>query len=673
MSKAYSPQKKIEKLREEIRRHERLYYVDARPEISDREFDGLMKELEAIEKKCPELVTPDSPTQRVGGVPLEHFKTVSHRIPMMSMDNTYSPQELTDFDERVRKNLGTDKVAYCVEQKIDGVSMSLLYEKGNFKQAVTRGDGIQGDDVTENVRTIRNLPLVLKFPKGDAPSVLDLRGEVYFSKKNFESLNQERERLSEELFQNPRNAAAGSLKLLDPAVVAKRKLSIIIYGLASGDRFTFESQYEFLDTAEKWGFSTAHPRKRTRGIAEVLDFIRDFEPRRHQLPYEIDGLVVKVDAIRDHPVLGATSKSPRWLIAYKYPAEKGRTRLKEIRIQVGRTGVLTPVAILEPVRLGGTTVSRASLHNQDEIERLDVRLGDWVSVQKCGEIIPKVIEVDHKSRKDPLKKFSFPTKCPECGSLVVQEEGLVALRCPNTLGCPAQIKGTLRLYASRSAMDIEGLGSVLVGQLVDKGLVKDVGDLYNLKLEQVVSLERMAEKSAKNLLDGIEVSKKGELQRLIYGLGIPDVGERTGEILALHFKSLEKIAEATEEELSNIHEIGPVMSRSIRNYFRNSSVQKVIAKLKKVGVSFDRLPKSAAGDLILQGKSFVITGTLQNYSRNDAERLIKSLGGRIQSGVSRNTDFLLAGEDPGSKLEKARTLGVEVLTEEKFQKMVKKI
>jgi len=670
MSKALSPQDRIEKLREEIRRHERLYYVEARPEISDQEFDRLMKELEALENQHPELITEDSPTQRVGGEPLESFKSVKHRIPMMSMDNTYSPDELTAFDERVRKNLKVPTVDYCVEQKIDGVSMSLIYEKGNFKQAVTRGDGIQGDDVTENVRTIRGLPLRLDFGVGKPPGFLELRGEVYLSKKDFGILNQEKEKGGDELFQNPRNAAAGSLKLLDPALVARRKLSIIIYGFASGEGVGFDSQFEFLRTAEKWGFPTAHPRKRVRGLEEALDFIRDFEPQRHQLPYEIDGLVVKVDSIRDYPVLGMTSKSPRWLIAYKYPAERAKTRLKEVKIQVGRTGVLTPVAILEPVRLGGTTVSRASLHNQDEIVRLDVRPGDWVNIQKCGEIIPKVMEVDHKARKSPLKPFHFPKRCPECGSEIIQEKGLVALRCPNSLGCPAQIKGALRLYGSRNAMDIEGLGTVLIDQLVNKGLVKDVSDLYSLKLDQAASLERMAERSARNLLEGIEASKQRELPRLIYGLGIPDAGERAGEILALHFKSLDNLAQAKEEDLAKIHEIGPVMSLSIRNYFKSEAVKKTLQKLKRAGVRFDLMPEQS-GDLILEGKNFVVTGTLEQYSRTEIERLIKSLGGRVQSAVSRNTDFLVAGEDAGSKLAKAKTLSVKVLSEEQFRKMVK--
>lgn len=661
-------QNQIEKLRQEIRRHERLYYVEAKPEISDQKFDQLMKELEALEKKHPDLVTQDSPTQRVGGEPLEGFKTVKHRIPMMSMDNTYSPEELVAFDERVHKNLGDGKVAYFVEQKIDGVSMSLIYEKGEFKQAVTRGDGIQGDDVTENVRTIRSLPLKLEIAQGKTPAVLEVRGEVYIAKKDFEKLNKKREKAGEEVFQNPRNACAGSLKLLDPRLVAERNLSIFIHSFAYAEGVDFATQTEFMSSARKWGFPEARPSKSVSSIQEALNFIEEFEPNRHAQDHEIDGMVVKVESFKDHEVLGATSKSPRWLIAYKYPAEQAETVLESISIQVGRTGVLTPVAHLKPVRLAGTTVSRASLHNQDEIERLDVRIGDRVWVQKCGEIIPKVMKVDVKARKGTLKKFKFPDRCPECSSEIVQDEGQVALRCPNSLGCHAQIKGGLRLYGSRNAMDIEGLGSILVEQLVDKGLVKDLSDLYHLKLKEVSELERMAEKSAQNLLDGIENSKKRELPRLIYGLGIPGVGEHAGEVLAFHFKNLKNLSKASPEELSEIHEIGPIMSESIVKFFKNPTIQKVLSRLEEAGVKFDRLPEIKGGTPF-SGKSCVITGTLEKFSRTEAERLIKTLGGKVSSAVSRNTDYLIAGENAGSKLSKAKSLGIKILTEKEFLKM----
>jgi len=660
---------KIKKLREEIRRHERLYYVDAQPEISDQKFDHLMKELEGLEKKHPEWVTRNSPTQRVGGEPLEGFETVKHRIPMMSMDNTYSPEELIAFDERVNKNLKKTSINYFVEQKIDGVSMSLRYELGEFKQAVTRGDGIQGDDVTENVRTIRSLPLKLNISPDEAPRIFEIRGEVYLSVEQLKQINRKREKAGEELFQNPRNACAGSLKLLDPKMVARRKLSIFIHSFAYGEGVKFNSQSEFIQTIRKWGFPVTQPAKTVKNIREALRFIQAFASLREKLPYETDGMVVKVNRFEEHAILGATSKSPRWLIAYKYPAEQVETTLKNIQVQVGRTGVLTPVAILEPVRIAGTTVSRASLHNQDEIERLDVRIGDVVTVQKSGEIIPKVIRVKPKARKRALKKFVFPKKCPECQTEILREEGQVALRCPNNLGCPAQIRGQLRLFGSRDAMDIEGLGSVLVNQLVESGLVRDLSDLYHLKLEEVASLERMARKSAENLMTGIEASKACELPRLIYGLGIPGVGEHAGEVLAFHFKSLEKLGKSSEEELSEIHEVGPIMSRSIIHFFKNPPIKRILSRLKSSGVQFDRLPRVVTHSP-LSGKNCVITGTLGKYSRPEVTRLIKSLGGSVGSAVSRNTDALIAGEKPGSKLKKAKSLGVRILSEKDFLRIV---
>lgn len=679
--------KKIEKLRSELDRHNYRYYVEAKPAISDFEYDKLMRELIDFEKEFPGLLTPDSPSQRVGGRPIEGFKTVTHKIQMLSLDNTYSMEELKEFDERVRKNLPQgEKPEYFVEEKIDGVSISLTYEKGRLVLAATRGDGRRGDDVTENIKTVRAVPLKIPVPfrknrgqsplqTGDSPQflprVLEVRGEVYLSHPQFEAINKEKEKNGEELFANPRNACAGSLKLLDPKLVAARKLDIFVHGLGvTQGGPALKKHSEAIEFFRDLGFKTIQHTRLCQDIEAVCDFIGEFQEKRKKLNYDTDGLVVKVNAFAHQKILGVTSKSPRWMIAYKYPAERAETVLEDIKIQVGRTGVLTPVAGLKPVRLSGTTVSRASLHNADEIERLDARIGDYVLVEKSGEIIPKVVEVLTEKRKKPLKKFVFPDHCPVCASKVERPEGEVAIRCVN-LGCPAQLKGRLRHYAQRDAMDIEGLGAVWVDQLVEQGLLKDLAGIYELDFDKVMNLERMGKKSTENLFQGIEDSKKRPLHCLIFGLGIPDAGERASYLLARHFRHLGKLAEASQEDLESIREIGPETARSLRSFFEQPGTRKVLDRLKKAGVRFDLVEKVKAGSPF-SGKTVVITGTLEKYERSQAEALIRSLGGHPSGSVSKKTDFLVVGGNPGSKVKKAREFGVRILSEEEFSELLSK-
>lgn len=661
--------KRIEELRRTIKRHNTKYYIEAAPEISDFEYDKLMRELIDLEKEHPEFLTPDSPSQRVGGMPLRQFETVEHLAPMLSLDNTYSHDELRGFDERVRKGLGKENVDYYVEEKIDGVSISLVYQKGILQLGATRGDGRFGDNVTENIKTVRAIPLKIPVPGAKTlffPAVLEVRGEVYMPRKSFNRLNEEKEANGEELFANPRNACAGSLKLLDPRLVSRRDLSIFVHGRGATEGKIPPTYHEFIQMLSGLGFRVIRNAKLCRGIEEVILFIEEHAQALENLDYDIDGMVVKVDDFRDQEVLGATSKSPRWMIAYKYPAEKKETVLLNIEIQVGRTGVLTPVAILEPVHIAGTTVSRASLHNRDEIERLDVRIGDRVLVEKSGLIIPKVVGVLKDKRPKGLKKFTFPEKCPVCGGKASSSGEEVAVRCIN-LACPAQLKACLRHYAQRSAMDIEGLGEVLIEQLVDSGMVPDPSGLYYLDPERIAALERMGKKSAENLFKGITESKRRTLARLIFALGIPDVGERGGEILADHFDSLESLMQAKEEDLLSIHEIGPVVARSIVDFFSQEGTKTVIRKLKEAGVDFSIKDKKESS--VFAGKTFVVTGTLKGYSRQEIEALIKRLGGGVTSGVSKKTSYLVCGEEPGSKYDKALELGVPVLREEEFNKL----
>lgn len=661
--------KEIESLKDTIRRHDYLYYVMNKPELTDQEYDKLYRKLQDLEKDHPVLITPDSPTQRVGGEPLKGFPTVRHIVPMMSLDNTYSADEIRQFDERVRKNLAGEKVEYDVELKFDGVSTSLLYKNGKWVTGSTRGDGIEGDDVSNNLKTIRSIPLVFRDAVKKVPRLIEIRGEVYMTKKSLERLNKEREKSLEEPFANPRNAAAGSLKLLDPKTVASRSLDIFIWGIGHYEGIDFKTHSEALEYLEEAGFRVNPHRKVCKTVEEAIDYCNSWEGKRDKLDFEIDGMVLKVNDLDQQKRLGSTSKSPRWAIAYKYPAEKALTEVKDIIVGVGRTGAITPVAILDPVHLSGTTVSRASLHNFDEIARLDVKIGDKVYVEKSGEIIPKVISVAKEKRTGKEKAFRIPVNCPACGSKLVRVHEEVALRCENA-GCGAQMKEKVLHFASRDAMDIENMGEAIVDQLVDKGLIKDYSDIYYLKLEDVKKLERMADKSASNLVNAIEASKSRELHRLIYALGIRHVGEHTAWVLAGHFGKMERLESASLEELTDIPEMGPVMAESVHAFFQNKENLKILKRLKDAGLNMASSFKKAASGA-LAGKTVVITGTLKTFSRSEAEEAVRRCGGNASSSVSKNTDFLVAGEEAGSKLDKAKALGVKIIDEEKFKGLLK--
>lgn len=666
---------KIHKLREELEYHNRKYYLEAKPEISDLQFDKMMKELIELEEAYPEFSSPDSPSQRVGGAPLKEFKTVHHHVPMMSLDNTYSVEELEEFDKRIKKFLNVEKIEYFVEEKIDGVSIALTYIDGHLTLGATRGDGKSGDDITENIKTIHSIPLKIPAPgasyKGKVPARFEIRGEAFIPHEQFEKINKEKEKAGEDLFANPRNACAGSLKQLDPKQVASRKLDAFIHGFALAEGIEHpKTQQEVFDLFKSLGFKTIQHTALCKNIHQVNDFIGAFKEKRHKLNYDIDGMVIKVNDFAEQKALGVTSKSPRWMIAYKYPAERAETILEDIKVQVGRTGVLTPVAMLKPVRLSGTTVSRASLHNFDEIERLDVRLGDHVLVEKSGEIIPKVMEVLKDKRKGHPAKFVIPKKCPVCHGHVEQLGGEVAWRCVN-LACPAQLKAKIRHYAQRDAMDIERLGTVWIEQFVDNGMIKDLADIYYLDPKKIEAMERMGKKSTENLFEGIERSKKQPLHRLIFGLGILDVGERGAFLLAQKFRNLEALAKASEEELQAIREIGPATAHSLHQFFHQEGTKKVLEKLRKAGVRFN-LVEEVKTETPLSGKTCVITGTLEKFERKEAEALIRRLGGHPSSSVSVKTDYVIVGENPGSKSDKAKQLGVKILDEKEFLALLKK-
>jgi len=652
-------------LRTQIERHNHLYHDLNKPEVSDAAFDRLVKELERLEREHPGLCVPGSPTQRVGGGPQTEFSAVRHLVPMLSIDNTYSKEELKAFDERLRKNLKGDPFSYVVELKVDGVSLSLLYREGVLERAATRGDGQAGDDVTQNVRTIKGVPMTLK--AGKELKQLEVRGEVFIPKKVFERLNDERLAEGEELFANPRNAAAGSLKLLDASLVAKRQLHFLGHSLGACDSQTFDTHWRTLIFFKKAGIPTNPHNRLCRDLGEVYALCDRWEKDKAGLDYEVDGLVIKVDSLAQQALLGATNKSPRWVIAYKFPAEKAVTRLESISVQVGRTGTLTPVANLEPVFLAGTTVSRATLHNEDEIKRLGLKVGDAVLIEKSGEIIPQVIRVLTEKRTGKEKAFLFPKKCPACGSEVLRAPGEVAYRCVSA-GCVAQLKARLLHFSSRRAMDIEGLGEALVDQLVDKKMVSDFSDIYALKKDGLAALERMGEKSADNLMRQIEASKKKELARLVYGLGIRHVGVNSARLLAEEFASMHELARAGKERIDSIAAIGEVIAESVADFFKNRENLAIIAKLEKSGVNLREARK--VGPRPLAGKTFVLTGTLKDFSREEAGRRILDLGGRVSSSVSQKTDAVIAGEAPGSKLADAQRLGVKVLDEQAFKKLV---
>lgn len=670
----------LEKLRNLIRFHDYKYYVENKPQISDYNYDILMRRLIELEKEDPALITTDSPTQRVAGQPIEKFVSIKHKTPMLSMENTYSPSELKEFDKRVRKNLVDNKIEYVVELKIDGVSVSLLYENGVFKQGSTRGDGFYGDDITLNLKTIKAIPLHLRSVNGNFPRVIELRGEVYLDRKNFSRLNKEKEKNGEEVFANPRNAAAGSLKLLDPQVVSKRKLNIWVHSLGyieKSDKL-FQTHYIFLKKIAEMGLRVNPHFKLCLSIEGVLNYCRYWEDKKKDLDYDIDGMVIKVDSFLQQEKLGATSRSPRWTIAYKFSPEKAVTEIKRIENQVGRTGVLTPVAILEPISLAGSTIKRATLHNYDEIKRKDVRIGDKVIIEKAGEIIPEVVRVVNKNNRK--NRFFPPQICPVCKSKLIRLENEVALRCSNA-ACQAQLKMRLRHFASRRAMNIERLGAAIINQLVNKGLLRDYADIYlRLNLKNLKDLERMGEKSAKNLLQGIENSKNREFSKLIYALGIRHIGEHSAEILAERYGSFKKLKKATIKELTAIFEIGEIGAQSIYNFFHNKYNLEILEKLERAEVMGscqlspnDKLTEQAVSGYqlkTLQGKMFVFTGSLKKYTRFEAENLIKKLGGSISSSISKNTDYVIAGKDPGSKYNKAVELDVKVLNEREFNQLI---
>ncbi|MGB7069689.1 MAG: NAD-dependent DNA ligase LigA [Pyrinomonadaceae bacterium] len=658
--------KEVSRLRDEIDRHNDLYYQMAEPEISDLEFDRLLGQLMAIEAANPELAAADSPTQRIGGK-AESLKPFVHTVPLMSLDNSYNLDDLRAFIDRCERLADGRPLDYVAELKIDGLSVSIHYDDGVLRAAATRGDGSRGDDVTPNVKTIRTIPLKLK---NSAAGQSEVRGEVFLSRSNFSRINSELEMQGEKMFANPRNCASGTLRMLDSSVVASRRLNMFPYDVLRGSQKMFARHWENFLWLEANGFNVNPHRKLCRNFAGLSAFIAEIESLRDGFDYEIDGVVVKVNSTALQQEFGATTKAPRWAIAYKYPARQGTTKLIGIDIQIGRTGALTPVAHLEPVLLAGTTVARASLHNEDEIKRLGIRIGDTVLIEKSGEIIPQVLGVVDTRRDGSETTFEFPRVCPVCGFSAERQDGEVVRRCTNP-NCPAKIKGRIGYFASRKAMDIEGLGDVLIEILVENGTVKDVADLYSLKTDEIAKLERKAEKSASKLIEHIEASKTRGLQRLIYGMDIRHVGERYAKILAGHFRSIDKLAAASIEELDAIHEIGLTLAESVYNWFRDSGNIGQLNRLKAAGVLMDVEGASTASlDDRFVGKTFVLTGKLETFSRDEAAKAVEDRGGRVSSSVSKKTDFVVAGSDAGSKLKKAESLGLTVLSENDFREMI---
>jgi DNA ligase (NAD+) len=654
--------KRILKLRDTIKYHERKYYVDNDPQISDYEFDQLVKELEALEQAYPDLITSESPTQRVGEKPVEAFPTVTHRLPLLSLDNCYTVEELREFEERIKKLLPEEKIGYVAELKIDGLSISIHYRDGKYAQAVTRGDGVRGDDVTPNVKTIRSLPLLINDQRE-----IEVRGEVYLPFGSFQKINQEQETQDRPLFANPRNAASGSIRLLDPREVGRRRLDAFLYYIYIEGR-ELPTQWESLRTLKELGFKTNPRSRHCRTIQEVINYWDEWREKRDTLDYDVDGIVVKVDSAEQRKALGTTAKSPRWAISFKFPARQATTRIKEIRVQVGRTGALTPVAVLEPVKLSGTTITRSTLHNEDEIQRKDIRVGDWVLIERSGDVIPKVVAVMKDRRTGKERKFEFPTHCPVCGSATFRPEGEVISRCTNP-SCPAKLRESLLHFASRRAMNIEGLGDALVDQLLEKKLVRAIPDIYTLAYDDLVKLERLGPKSSRNLLDEVENSKRLDLAALVFALGIRHVGERLAQTLARHFRTLDAISAASAEQLTQVEDVGPTVAESIVFFFRQPENRALIRNLKEAGLNL-KSQEERRGEQPLKGQTFVLTGTLARFPREEAKELIESLGGKVSSSVSGKTDYLVAGESPGSKLDQARRLGLKILNEEDFLKLI---
>jgi DNA ligase (NAD+) len=660
--------KRIISLREKINDADYKYYVLSQPDIDDFVYDGLMKELEKLEKENPKLITPDSPTQRVSGEPNKKFNVVIHDVPMLSLANSYNFEDLVEFDKRIKSVIPVNDVDYVCELKIDGLAVSLKYENGFFVKGATRGDGTKGDDVTANLKTIRSIPL--KISK-DVLKDFEVRGEVFIPKEDFLRINEEQETRGEKLFVNPRNTAAGTLKLKDSRVVASRPLNIFVYYLLSKD-LTLNSHFENLELLRKMKFHVNDYTQKVKGIDEVKKFCNHIDEIRDTLPYEIDGVVVKVDSISQQEILGNVAKSPRWAIAYKFKAKEKITRINSITLQVGRTGTITPVAELEPVFLAGSTISRATLHNFEEITRKDIREKDFVKIEKGGDVIPKVTEVVLEKREKSSVPFPEPVKCPVCNTKLEKPEEEVYIYCPNYF-CPAQIQGRIEHFVHRDAMEIEGLGSSIVAILLDKGLIKDFADIYTLKnkRKELLAIDRFGEKSVDNILSAIEKSKEKPFEKVLFAVGIKQIGERTAKLIAKHFGSLEKLSGATEEEIDDIYEIGPSIAKSIVMFFKDRKSKELISKLVKAGLKFelDSTEKTKLNDKFI-GKIFVLTGTLSKFTRTQASDLIEKLGGRTTSSVSKKTDFLLAGEDAGSKLDKAKKLGVTILSEDEFEKML---
>jgi DNA ligase (NAD+) len=663
--------KKIDSLRDKIRHHEYLYYVQDAPELTDAEFDKLMNELKKLEAEHPDLVKPDSPTQRVGGKPREGFVKAKHSSPMLSLDNAYSEEELRDWERRVHELSGRTDVEYMCELKLDGMSLALVYSDGRLERGITRGDGTVGEDVTLNVRTVRSIPLSVskeKLKKAGIPADFETRGEMLMPIAAFRKLNEERQQQGLATFANPRNFTAGTVRQLEPGITAQRRMDYFAYMLLKDGRTYFDRQSKTMDALESAGFKVNPNRKLAKNLDEVWKFIQSWEGKRESLPYEIDGIVIKVDRTALQQELGFTGKAPRWAIAYKFAAHGAITQVEDIVPQVGRTGKLTPVAWLKPVPIGGTTVSRATLHNMDFVDELGIKIGDWVEVERGGDVIPKVVKVvDDADHPRGHKSFQMPDHCPVCGGNVVRTEGEADHRCVNA-NCPAKLQGTILHFASRHVMDIDGLGDALVNQLTERGLVKNVADLYRLTKADLMKLERMGEKSADNVLREIADSKQLPLERVIYGLGIRFVGERTAQFLAEHFGSLDAIMDATAEQLEEVNEVGPRIAESIVEFFADEHNRKLVADLKKAGLTFTGQKKEKGTKLA--GKTFVLTGTLARHTRDEAKQMIEDAGGRVSGSVSKKTDYVVAGADAGSKLDKAKELGVTVIGEDEMEKLL---
>jgi DNA ligase (NAD+) len=672
MATAKHIQDDLESLREEIRHHEYRYYVLDDPEIPDAEFDRLMSQLKRLEAENPELITPDSPTQRVGGKPREGLVNVPHSIPMLSLDNAYNEEELRNWERRVHELSGRKDIEYVCELKLDGMSLALRYEDGKLARGITRGDGSTGEDVTLNVRTVRSIPLSIsseKLRKAGTPANFEVRGEMLMPIASFKKMNEEREKQELSLFANPRNATAGTVRQLEPSITAQRRLDYFAYMLISGGRNLFEQHWDALNALDSCGFKVNPRRALATNFNEIWSYIEQWEEKRETLPYEIDGVVIKVNSTALHRQLGFTGKAPRWAIAYKYAARSGITQIENIHVQVGRTGKLTPVAELKPVPIGGTTVSRATLHNMDEIERLGVKIGDWVEVERGGDVIPKVTRViDDAKHPRGRKQFQMPEHCPVCGGNVVRAEGEANHRCVNQK-CPAKLRETILHFASRGVMNIDGMGDALVTQLTDRGVVKDIADIYKLTKDNLLSLERMGDKSAENVLREIGKSKKLPLERVIFGLGIRFVGERTAQFLAEHFGSMDDLVKATEEELQQVQEVGPRIAKSIVEFFAEPRNRELVDELRSAGLTFKGKKKERGTKLAR--KTFVLTGTLANYSRDEAKKMIEDAGGKVAGSVSKKTDYVVAGTEAGSKLDKANELGVPIIDENALVELLK--